>query len=87
MADLGAGSILNDLTVANLVAEVIQFFYHEHFGSSHFKRNGKLIAILSQLWNQGNAWRNLGRCFFLAVFDLSHAVGVQQIVSVHVCGI
>jgi len=87
VADLGAGSILNGLTVANLTAEVIQFFYHEHFGSAHFKRNGKFIVILSQPWNQGNAWRNLGRCFFLAIFELPSAIGVQQIVSVHVCGI
>ena len=29
----------------------------------------------------------MGRCFFLAIFELPSAIGVQQIVSVHVCGI
>ena len=87
VADLGAGSILNGLTVANLTAEVIQFFYHEHFGSSYLKRNGKLIVILCQSWNQGNTCGNMGWCFFLVIFELSSAIGVQQIVSVHVSGI
>ena len=76
VADLGAGSILNGLTVANLTAEVIQFFYHEHFGSSYLKRNGKLIVILCQSWNQGNTCGNMGWCFFLVIFELSSAIGV-----------
>ena len=77
VADLGAGSILNGLTVVEPDwQKSSRFFYHEHFGSSYLKRNGKLIVILCQSWNQGNTCGNMGWCFFLVIFELSSAIGV-----------